>query len=103
MQPEADFEVIGGSNNNSNIRAFSGTVAILGVTLDAEDMAVRALFPVKDVVPTVGPGGGSAVAEPTAYTPLGQPGVPVPAPLPQNPEAQVGQSGPIFQYVPPEE
>lgn len=47
-----------GSANNSNLRAFSGTVAVLGVTLDDEDMSTNAVFAVRDTYPRTSVVGG---------------------------------------------
>lgn len=50
MALEQPPSVVGGANN-SNLRAFSGTVAVLGVTLDDKNMTARSIFEVLDVFP----------------------------------------------------
>jgi hypothetical protein len=89
--------------NNSNVRAFSGTVVIRGVDLDDDDMVTREIFDTSDVLPSgaVGPTGGGPTPRPYALT--GQPGITLPPPFPANPPATVGNTGPIEQIPPTDE
>jgi hypothetical protein len=98
MDIEEDFAV-GGGSNNSNVRAFSGTVLVRGVELDDEDMAIEQVFDVLDVAPT----GSPDEALPRPYILTGMPGTSPAAPIPANPAPGPGNSGPIEQIPPTDE
>lgn len=93
MLIETPPSIVGGPNN-SNLRAFSGTVAVLGVTLDDDDMAIRAIFEVQDVVPT-----GGGVNAPSAVILTGTPGTFPAPPVAPNPPAQPGKRFSIEQFL----
>lgn len=96
MEIEDDFGAVGGANN-SNVRAFSGTVVIRGLDLDDEYMGTRATYPVQDVLPT----GSVLQAGPVIFT--GQPGTNPAPPHAPNPDSGVGNLGPIEQIFPTDE
>ncbi len=88
MQIEGDGFDSNGGTNNSNVRSFTGTVVVRGVTIDDQDMAVRALRDVDELVFS------------------GQQGTTLPAPNPPQPPLtpQDGLGGGGFlEQIPPDD
>lgn len=97
IEQDGDFKSVG-APNNSNIRAFSGTVVIRGFDIEDEDMAMVSAPAVRDVLPS----GAASETSPSAVTFVGQPGVTTAGPIPSGPAPAPGTPGPIHQ-IPPEE
>lgn len=93
MHIESPPAVVSGANS-SNLGAFSGTFAVLGVTLDDDDMATGALYELIDVFPM-----GSVDPTPNAIILTGTPGTTPVAPIAPNPPAEVGKRFSIEQFL----
>ena len=99
MQIDEDFKVLEQTDAQAqkNIHSFQGTISVLGIDLDDDDMASRALFDILDVTPT----GSVMPSQGVIFT--GEPGTTPASPVPANPPAQVGNTGPFEQFIPEED